>query len=89
MPQESLRLHDNKNLQNTPSSVIKLLQRTCHSTTCHGLPKLPIFLPLALCDFRTTTSGRAGGLLARIGSLSGYLFEQQPRLSLLDLVMLR
>ncbi|KAG8315323.1 hypothetical protein J6590_073377 [Homalodisca vitripennis] len=30
--------------------------------------------------------GRAGGLLARTGSLSGHLSKQQPRSTLLDLV---
>ncbi|KAG8245933.1 hypothetical protein J6590_096258 [Homalodisca vitripennis] len=30
-------------------------------------------------DFRTTTNGRAGGLLARTGSLSGLSSKQQPR----------
>ncbi|KAG8335535.1 hypothetical protein J6590_065396 [Homalodisca vitripennis] len=35
-------------------------------------------------DFQTTTNGRAGGLLARPGSLSGHLSMQQPRLTLLD-----
>ncbi|KAG8260397.1 hypothetical protein J6590_098032 [Homalodisca vitripennis] len=30
-------------------------------------------------DFRTTNNGRAGGLLARTGSLSGHPSKQQPR----------
>ncbi|KAG8258227.1 hypothetical protein J6590_033699 [Homalodisca vitripennis] len=30
-------------------------------------------------DFRTTTNGRVGGLLARTGSLGGHSFKQQPR----------
>ncbi|KAG8320709.1 hypothetical protein J6590_062600 [Homalodisca vitripennis] len=34
-------------------------------------------------DFRTTTSGRAGGLLARTGSLSGHSSKQQPRSTLI------
>ncbi|KAG8326052.1 hypothetical protein J6590_051384 [Homalodisca vitripennis] len=37
-----------------------------------------------LRDFRTTTNGRSGGLLARTGSLSGHPSEQQPRSTLLD-----
>ncbi|KAG8315981.1 hypothetical protein J6590_061405 [Homalodisca vitripennis] len=36
-------------------------------------------------DFRTTTNGRAGGLHARLGSLSSHSFKQQPRSTLLDL----
>ncbi|KAG8337298.1 hypothetical protein J6590_026263 [Homalodisca vitripennis] len=40
-------------------------------------------------DFRTTTNGRVGELLARTGSLSGHPSKQQPRLTLLDLVILR
>ncbi|KAG8259097.1 hypothetical protein J6590_017271 [Homalodisca vitripennis] len=40
-------------------------------------------------DFRTTTNGRAGELLARKGSLSGHPSKQQPRPTLLDLVILR
>ncbi|KAG8302346.1 hypothetical protein J6590_034659 [Homalodisca vitripennis] len=36
-------------------------------------------------DFRTTTNDRAGGPLARTGTLSGHLSKQQPRSSLLDL----
>ncbi|KAG8244819.1 hypothetical protein J6590_015363 [Homalodisca vitripennis] len=40
-------------------------------------------------DFRTTTNGRAGGPLARTGSLSGHLSRQRPRSTLLDLVILR
>ncbi|KAG8295767.1 hypothetical protein J6590_073126 [Homalodisca vitripennis] len=36
-------------------------------------------------DFRTTTNGRVGGLLARTGSLSGHPSKQQPRSTLLDL----
>ncbi|KAG8276778.1 hypothetical protein J6590_056935 [Homalodisca vitripennis] len=40
-------------------------------------------------DFRTTTNSRAGGLLARTRSLSGHLSKQQPRSTLLDLVILR
>ncbi|KAG8279606.1 hypothetical protein J6590_100999 [Homalodisca vitripennis] len=36
------------------------------------------------CDFRTTTNGRAGGLPARTGSLSGNPSKQQPRSTLLD-----
>ncbi|KAG8272707.1 hypothetical protein J6590_036581 [Homalodisca vitripennis] len=40
-------------------------------------------------DFRITTKGRAGGLLARSGSLSGHSSKQQPRSTLLDLVILR
>ncbi|KAG8268695.1 hypothetical protein J6590_021515 [Homalodisca vitripennis] len=40
-------------------------------------------------DFRTTVNGRAGGLFARAGSLSGHPSKQQPRLTLLDLVTLR
>ncbi|KAG8318280.1 hypothetical protein J6590_006593 [Homalodisca vitripennis] len=41
-------------------------------------------------DFRTTTNGRAGGLLARTGSLSGHSSKQQPRsTALLDLDILR
>ncbi|KAG8286262.1 hypothetical protein J6590_063936 [Homalodisca vitripennis] len=35
-------------------------------------------------DFRTTTNGRADGLLARTGSLSGHPSKQQPRSTLLD-----
>ncbi|KAG8320372.1 hypothetical protein J6590_070658 [Homalodisca vitripennis] len=35
-------------------------------------------------DFRTTTNDRAGGLLARTGSLSGHPSKQQPRSTLLD-----
>ncbi|KAG8269589.1 hypothetical protein J6590_104414 [Homalodisca vitripennis] len=34
---------------------------------------------------RITTNGRAGGLLARTGSLSGHPSKQQPRSTLLDL----
>ncbi|KAG8316481.1 hypothetical protein J6590_049605 [Homalodisca vitripennis] len=34
-------------------------------------------------DFRTTTNGRAGGLLARTGSLSGHPAKQQPRSTLM------
>ncbi|KAG8292105.1 hypothetical protein J6590_046925 [Homalodisca vitripennis] len=30
-------------------------------------------------DFRTTTNGRAGGLLAKTGLLSGHPSKQQPR----------
>ncbi|KAG8318964.1 hypothetical protein J6590_101730, partial [Homalodisca vitripennis] len=30
-------------------------------------------------DFRTTTNGRADGLLARTGSLSGHPTQQQPQ----------
>ncbi|KAG8295394.1 hypothetical protein J6590_081504 [Homalodisca vitripennis] len=37
-------------------------------------------------DFRTTTNGRAGGPLARTGSLSGQLSKQRPRSTLLDLL---
>ncbi|KAG8252714.1 hypothetical protein J6590_051163 [Homalodisca vitripennis] len=40
-------------------------------------------------DFRTTTNCRAGGLLARPGSLSGHPSKQQPRSTLLDPVILR
>ncbi|KAG8260128.1 hypothetical protein J6590_103806 [Homalodisca vitripennis] len=40
-------------------------------------------------DFRTTTKGRAGGLLARTGSLSGHPSKQQPRSTLLDPIFLR
>ncbi|KAG8334691.1 hypothetical protein J6590_084630, partial [Homalodisca vitripennis] len=40
---------------------------------------------ISLGDFRTTTNGRAGRLLARTGSFSGHLSKQQPRLALLDL----
>ncbi|KAG8296693.1 hypothetical protein J6590_051674 [Homalodisca vitripennis] len=40
-------------------------------------------------DFRTTTNGRAGGLLARTGSLSDHLSKLQPPSTLLDLVILR
>ncbi|KAG8255235.1 hypothetical protein J6590_065955 [Homalodisca vitripennis] len=36
-------------------------------------------------NFRTTTNGRAGGVLARTGSLSGHPSKQQPRSTLLDL----
>ncbi|KAG8308205.1 hypothetical protein J6590_002291 [Homalodisca vitripennis] len=36
-------------------------------------------------DFRTTIHVRAGGLLARTGSLSGHPSKQQPRSTLLDL----
>ncbi|KAG8287309.1 hypothetical protein J6590_041553 [Homalodisca vitripennis] len=36
-------------------------------------------------DFRTTTNGRAGGLLARTGSFSANSSKQQPRSTLLDL----
>ncbi|KAG8320295.1 hypothetical protein J6590_071546 [Homalodisca vitripennis] len=39
-------------------------------------------------DFRTTTNDRAGGLLARTGSLSGHPSKQQPHSALLDLVIL-
>ncbi|KAG8329438.1 hypothetical protein J6590_085976 [Homalodisca vitripennis] len=39
-------------------------------------------------DFRTTTNGRAGGLLARTGPLSGHPSKQQPRSTVLDLVIL-
>ncbi|KAG8267932.1 hypothetical protein J6590_039316 [Homalodisca vitripennis] len=35
-------------------------------------------------DFPTTTNGRAGGLLARTGSLSGHPYKQQPHSTLLD-----
>ncbi|KAG8308910.1 hypothetical protein J6590_098384, partial [Homalodisca vitripennis] len=38
-------------------------------------------------DFPTTTNGRAGGLLARTGSLSGHPSKQQPRSTLLDPVL--
>ncbi|KAG8334224.1 hypothetical protein J6590_095426 [Homalodisca vitripennis] len=37
----------------------------------------------------TTTTGRAGGLLARTGSLNGHSFKQQPRSKLLDLIIYR
>ncbi|KAG8299400.1 hypothetical protein J6590_102023 [Homalodisca vitripennis] len=40
-------------------------------------------------DIRTTTNSRAGGLLARTGSLSGHPSKQQPRSTMLDLVILR
>ncbi|KAG8327726.1 hypothetical protein J6590_012774 [Homalodisca vitripennis] len=38
-------------------------------------------------NFRTTTNGRAGGLLARTGSPSGHPSKQHPRSTLLDLVI--
>ncbi|KAG8320212.1 hypothetical protein J6590_074013 [Homalodisca vitripennis] len=40
-------------------------------------------------DFRTTINGRAGGMLARTGSLSGHPSKQQLRSTLLDPVILR
>ncbi|KAG8319341.1 hypothetical protein J6590_093966 [Homalodisca vitripennis] len=40
-------------------------------------------------DFRTTTNGLAGGLLARTGSLSAHPFKQQPRSTILHPVILR
>ncbi|KAG8331418.1 hypothetical protein J6590_042185 [Homalodisca vitripennis] len=43
---------------------------------------------LSAGDFRTTTNGRANGLLARTGSLSGHPSKQQPRSALLDPVIL-
>ncbi|KAG8283304.1 hypothetical protein J6590_021204 [Homalodisca vitripennis] len=39
-------------------------------------------------DFRTNTNGRAAGLLAMTGYLSGYPSKQQPRSTLLDPVIL-
>ncbi|KAG8276422.1 hypothetical protein J6590_065696 [Homalodisca vitripennis] len=39
--------------------------------------------------FRTTTNGRAGGLLARTGSLSGHSSKQQPRSTLIDFMNCR
>ncbi|KAG8289271.1 hypothetical protein J6590_107951, partial [Homalodisca vitripennis] len=52
-----------------------------------SIPALDVFYGIFVytCDFRTTTNGRAGGLLARKGLLSGHPSKQQPRLTLLDL----
>ncbi|KAG8331432.1 hypothetical protein J6590_042202 [Homalodisca vitripennis] len=44
---------------------------------------LSVTVALFISDFRTTTNGRAGGLLARTGSLSGHPSKQQPRSTLL------
>ncbi|KAG8314059.1 hypothetical protein J6590_101233 [Homalodisca vitripennis] len=40
-------------------------------------------------DIQTITNGRASGLLARTGSLSGHPSKQQPRSTLLDSVISR
>ncbi|KAG8275023.1 hypothetical protein J6590_095082 [Homalodisca vitripennis] len=40
-------------------------------------------------NFQTTANGRAGGLLARTGSLSGHSYKKQPCSTLLDSVISR
>ncbi|KAG8298998.1 hypothetical protein J6590_002967 [Homalodisca vitripennis] len=45
--------------------------------------------PSLTLNLRTTTNGRAGGLLARGRSLSGHPFKQQQRSTLLDPTTLR
>ncbi|KAG8297673.1 hypothetical protein J6590_030182 [Homalodisca vitripennis] len=45
--------------------------------------------PSLTLNLRTTTNVRAGGLFARIGSLSGHPSKQQPRSTFLDPVILR
>ncbi|KAG8262445.1 hypothetical protein J6590_052090 [Homalodisca vitripennis] len=40
-------------------------------------------------DFRTTTNGRSGGLLARTRSFSDHPSKQQPRSTLLDSAILQ
>ncbi|KAG8337300.1 hypothetical protein J6590_026265 [Homalodisca vitripennis] len=51
----------------------------------NGSPSANFALPQSLAlgegkaDFRTTINGRAEGLLARTGSLSGHPSKQQPR----------
>ncbi|KAG8278796.1 hypothetical protein J6590_011194 [Homalodisca vitripennis] len=51
--------------------------------------KKPSFTQPGDQRFKTTSNGRAGGLLGRTGSLSGHPSKQQPRSTLLDPVILR
>ncbi|KAG8245472.1 hypothetical protein J6590_105409, partial [Homalodisca vitripennis] len=53
------------------------------------VPRSVSIVVVTIGDFRTTTNGRAGGQLERTGSVSGHSTKQQPRSTLLDLVILR
>ncbi|KAG8284167.1 hypothetical protein J6590_003860 [Homalodisca vitripennis] len=66
-------------------TLLGIQSKRCHCTGCKSRAlRLQDLQYLVKGDFRTTTNGRAGGLLGRTGSLSGHPSKQQPRSMLLD-----